>query len=196
MIKSFSQKRFFQVSLLLLFFVGSFVGVRADDESTTASADVEAVVDNLCASNLAADSGLILESYEAFLDEYTKVDNPTSEQFENALLFYRYVEDSIRKLYDTHADVSGYTETASFANDQLSSCRKVRDGIIEYARNLLPIFLSGSTTSKTTFEFVDGLKSMNDDLKDMSMLFQSTFPGQFTEMSNAFTCYAHECLSK
>lgn len=193
MIKTFSQKQFFQVGLLILFFVGGFVGVQADETTAT---DTETVTDNVCASALAAQSIIILDDYETFLDQYTKVNTPTSEQFENALMYYRYVEDNLRKLYNLNANISGFNKTSAFATQQLSSCRKVRDGIIEYARALLPISLSGSTTSKTTFQFVDGLKVMNEDLKDMSLLFQSTFPGQFTEMSNALPCYAHECLSK
>ncbi len=195
MIKKFTQKQFFQVALLLLFFVGSFVGVRADESTSTETA-TEAEADNKCAYSLAQGSLALLDEYKSFIDQYTKVDTPTSEQFENALLFYRYVEDTIRKFYNIYAEVSGYNGTVSFANTELSSCRKVRDGIIEYSRNILTQFLAGSTTSKTTFEFVDGLKAMNEDLKDMSLLFQSTFPGQFTEMSNALPCYAHECLSK
>lgn len=192
MMKHLSQKRFFQVSLLLLVFMGSFIGVRAD-ESTSAA---ETVADNLCAQTLANSSAVILTEYESFIDQYTKVDKPTSEQFDNALLFYRYVEDSIRKLYDSSAEISGFNGTTAFANEQLASCRQVRDGIIEFARSYLTTFISGSTASKTTFKVVDGLKAMNSDLKDMSYLFQSTFPGQFTEMSNALSCYAHECLSK
>lgn len=193
MIKKFTQKRFFQVGLLLLCFVGSFVGVRADETASTVDPKD---ADNECAASLLQSSLALLDEYESFLDQYTKVDMPTSEQFENALLFYRYVEDSLRTYYDINANISEYNGTVSFANSELSSCRKVRDGIIEFSRAILTRFLAGSTTSKTTFEFVDGLKAMNEDLKDMSLLFQSTFPGQFTEMSNAFPCYAHECLSK
>lgn len=195
MIKPLTQKRFFQASLVLLFFVSSVMWVKAD-ETTDSEAVESSDSDYQCAIALSEGSIPILDSYEEFLTQYTKVDAPTSEQFENLMLFYRYVEDSIRTLYDSSAQVTGYNKTLSFSNQELSSCRQMRDGIIAYAQKLLPIFVSGSSTSKTTFELVDGLKIMNEDLRDMTLLFRRVFPGQFTEMSNALPCYAHQCLTK
>ncbi len=191
MIQNLPQKRFFQASLLLLFFVSSVLWVKAAEEDETGTQE-----DYVCASTLSEESAVLLSTYQDTMDQYTKVDTPTSEQFENALLYYRYVEDSIRKLYDANATVSGFNKTLAFSSGELSACREMRDSLIQYARVPLSLFLNASSASKTTFKLVDGLKVMNEDLKDMSLLFQSTFPGQFTEMSNALPCYAHQCLSK
>lgn len=190
MMRFLSQKRFFEASLLLLFFVSSSLWVRADETVTGEESDYA------CASTLAEASVPLLDTYQEIINEYTKVDAPTSDQFEDALSYYRYVEDTIRKTYDSSAQVTGYNKTMSFSSNELSSCRRMRDSLIEYARVPLTLFLNGATTSKTTFVFVDGLKAMNEDLRDMSLLFQSTFPAQFTEMSNALPCYAHTCLSQ
>ena len=186
-----SQKRFFQISLLLVFFVSSALWVRADESETSGEEE-----DYVCASTLAEASVPLLDTYESVMDQYTKVDAPTSDQFEDALMFYRYVEDTIRSNYDASANVSGFNKTIAFSNQELSSCRRMRDSLIDYARVPLTLFLQGSTVSKTTFKFVDGLKATNEELRDMSLMFQSTFPGQFTEMSNALPCYAHTCLTQ
>lgn len=193
MMKKLSQKNFFFVSTLVLFFFGSVVFVRADE---TAPEEAESSEDYLCAQTLLTEASPIIENYEAFAIEYTKVDVPTSEQFDYLLLFYRYVEESIDSIYEASAVVSGFNKTTAFANKELSVCRDTREGLIEYSRRLLPILTSGSTASKTTFEFVDGLKAMNESLVDLSLLFQSTFPVQFIKMDNNFGCYAHQCLSK
>lgn len=193
MIHFFNQKRFFQSSLLFLLLVGSTVWVQADESNSTALFGVE---DYQCAADLSSTISPVLETYQTVMYQYTNVDTPSSEQFENAFMLYRYVEDTIRKAYDTSAEITGYNKSLDFVGEELSACREMREGLIAYARTFLSKYISGSTASKTTFEFVDGLKVMNEDLKDMSLLFQSTFPGQFTEMSNGFTCFAHDCLTK
>ncbi|QQR54754.1 hypothetical protein IPG41_06235 [Candidatus Peregrinibacteria bacterium] len=188
-----NQKRFIQSSLVVLLLLSSTLWVQADESN---SLELYGVEDYACAANLAAAAAPILENYENVMDQYMKVDEPTSEQFENAFMLYRYVEDSIQEEYQNNATTLGVNKSLSFSNEELSVCRNMRDQLLEYSRSFISIFISGASASKTTFEFVDGLKSMNADLKDMSLLFQRTFPGQFVEMSNALPCYAHQCLTQ
>lgn len=191
------QERLFQTGMVLLVFLSGFLFTSAEETTDPDSTD-EALTeeDYACATALIEGSEAVLTEYFTFLDEYMKVDVPSSQQLESAMMFYRYVEDTLNNLYLDNASITGSGKSLSFANEELSTCRQKRDEYTLLARTALYKQVLGSSTYKTTFKFVDGLKVMNENLSNLSALFQQTFPGQFKQMDGGLKCYTTQCVSQ
>lgn len=187
------QQRFFQFSLMALLFSSGFFWTSAEESVTEQSLSTDK--DYACAQALIQGSAAVLEEYFTFLDEYFKVNTPSSEQIADAMLFYRYVEDALHNLYADNAQIRSNGSLA-FANQELAICRAKRDEYLMLARTALYAQAMGSATYKTTFQFVDGLKIMNEDMIEMFNLFQTTFPGLFKQMDSGLKCYASQCISR
>lgn len=190
------QERFFQAGLVLLVFLSGFLFTSAEETDGTEATEDLTQEDYACALALIEGSEAVLTDYFTFLDEYMQVDVPSSQQLESATMYYRYVEDTLNNLYADNAKIEGSDKSFAFANEELATCRQKRDEYILLARTALYKQVLGSSTYKTTFKFVDGLKIMNENLANLSSLFQETFPGQFMQMDNGLKCYTTQCVSQ
>jgi hypothetical protein len=171
----------------------------ADEASGTATADEPtSEEDYACARNMLADGGVFLDDYMAFLNEYFKQDVPSSEQIPVAMEFYRYTEDMLENIWAVHADLSA-SETGKTLDLGISEylyCANIRDQLITQAELMLQAYARYSADSKRTFEIIDGLKSINEDLRAFSGDFYEVFPGKFAKMDDSLKCYAKECITK
>lgn len=198
--KTSMETSLFLLSTALFISVQGLLGEAASNEAVAAEEEEsseETQADYLCAQTLIDSGTPLITGYEDFLDEFFKIDNPTSNQVEEAMDFYRYIEDSMNTLYETAATVdSDGSKSSSFASSELTYCSLIRDQFIDFAKVLLQKQALASANSKTTFEVVDGLKVLNADLEDFSQEFLETFPGAFNQMANALPCYARQCILK
>ncbi len=190
------QERLFQIGLLALIFLSGFLWTSAEESDTEAPAESFTAEDYACAQAVVAGGEELMEAYFVFLDQYFKIDTPSSEQLADTMTFYRFVEDSIYNLYTQNAQLSGSDKTLGFAGQELAVCRQKRDEYLLVAQTALYKQVMGSATYKTTFQFVDGLKIMNENLAALSTVFQETFPGQFIQMDNGLQCYASQCITQ
>jgi len=191
-----TQKFYFRASLLTLFcFVGGILVTFAAEEEST---DTSVPTDYLCTQVMMDEGAAAVATYEVFLDEYFKVDAPSSEQFENALDQYRFTELAINAIYEANLNLEDpdAPKTQAKAADEVADCDYVRDAYLNYSKTLFQKQFTGSTVSKVTFKVVDGLKAMNKDLDDMSTLFGQTFPGMFNQLNNNLPCYAKSCVTQ
>lgn len=176
------------LSLLVLpLFFGGLAGAADSTDSTDTSFE--------CTTTLMNQGSSLLESYSTFLNEYFQADKASSDQLQDAMMFYRYVEDSLYSLYADNATPKD-GQSLSDVNSELTFCRYVRDQYLAYAKVLLTRQMQGSSVSKTTFKIVDGLKAMNEDLRNFSGTFQRTFPMVFNKMDNGLTCYPRDCVTQ
>ena len=192
--KSSLESRFFLFCIALFISVQGLFYVMAAETDTE---ETEEATDYACSQTMIDQGGAIVEGYQEFLDGFFNVDAPTSDQLEDAMDFYRYIEDSLLSLYRSASAVTDSgAKTTEFASKELTNCAYLRDQYIEFARALLQKQALGSAYSKTTFEVVDGLKALNEDLDDLSKEFSEVFPGAFHQMNNALPCYARQCIVK
>ncbi len=112
-----------------------------------------------------------------------------------AMTAYRVVEYSLRGIYEKNVDLE-HVKTFSAASNEDYYCTSLRDEYIQFAQLLLQKQVVASANSKTTFKVIDGLKDMNESLRDLTMDFLSTFPTVFEKMDNALPCYARQCTTK
>ena len=193
--KSSLESRFFLLCIALFISVQGLIYVMAEETDTEETGETPA--DYACSQTMIDEGGAIVEGYQEFLDVFFNVDAPTSDQMETAMDFYRYIEGSLLALYRSAAIVTGGgTKTTEFASAELTNCAYLRDQYIDFARALLQKQALASAYSKTTFEVVDGLKALNEDLDDLSKEFSEVFPGAFHQMNNALPCYARQCIVK
>ena len=167
---------------------------ETSEEGTTEPEHPESQ-DFVCAQYLLENGPGIVEGYAAFLDEYMQLNVPGSEQVENALLYYRAVEFGLNNLYDEGLEMETKNNVTATA-DEIAYCSYLRDSYVNVAYELLDVQVRQSAASKTTFLIVDGLKAMNEDLREFSMDFNLTFPGSFNQMDNALPCYARQCITQ
>lgn len=168
---------------------------EASSASSTSSDTAVSEADSQCAAQLIDQGSTLITTYENFLTEFFKVDTPTSSQVEDAMDFYRYVEDSLLNIYAKAGSIPANAAWES-SNQGFAYCAHVRDQYIEYARVLLGKYSSLSANSKRSYMFLDGLKAMNFSMENYSDEFHSTFPGIFNKMDNALPCYARQCVTK
>ncbi len=187
---TFETRLFLLCTALLVVFQSLFFAFA---EETT---DEETPLNYACAQTMIDDGSALLDNYELFLNEYFLVDTPGSNQLEGAMDYYRYVEDGLNSIYSGALVIEGDSKTLEFASAEVTYCASIRDQYLRYAQVLLQKQLLSSANSKRTFEMVDGLKVMNDDLGDFSEQFLETFPGAFNQMNNALPCYARQCITK
>lgn len=165
---------------------------ETEDETTEATSEE----DYLCAQTMVDQGYEVVSSYEEFLNEYFLIDNPSSNQVEEAMDYYRYVEDTLMNLYNSSMGVQLSGKALDSASSETTYCSTIRDQYIDYARMLLQKQALSSANTKTVFEVVDGLKVMNEDLEEFSEVFMETFPGIFNQMNSALPCYARQCITQ
>lgn len=194
--KSSFETRLFLLCIAVLIVFQGLIFAFAEDDTTESSED------NACAYEINEKSSVLIQSYETFLNEFFLIDTPTSNQVENAMDYYRFVEDSLYYIYSDSMSIAGgpFSKDGNTFLDSVSAevtyCSHLRDQYIQYAQALLQKQVINSASSKRTFKVIDGLKIMNKDLGDFSEQFLETFPGIFNQMNNALPCYAHQCILK
>lgn len=196
--KSILTQRFLSllsIAILILFTAWmAFPGVALVQE------DIETEVDGtqsyVCGQLLKAQGDELLAQYQSFLDIQTKDVDNNSERLDQIMSFYRYVVMALDDALDEATQVDGAGETLSSANDEYQYCRNIKDQYELMADTMLRTYYISSSSSKATFQVVDGLKAMNGDLSGMSQSFHATFPSMFNKFSNAFPCYIQTCISR
>ncbi len=186
-------------SLIILALVSSLGGflfansqLSYAEETTTTSDSAE---DLLCAKNVATSASSALDDYLSFLDQYFKIDKPTSEQIEDGITRYRYYINEVKDGFDlastpvAHKAISGNVESYAY-------CSYVEKQYLEFGKKMLTVFAINSAASKPTYKVVDGLKAINEKMSDFSQEFNTVFPQLFQKMDNALPCYAKSCTTK
>jgi hypothetical protein len=149
-----------------------------------------------CAQQMTALGDELIGQYQTFLDTQTSDPGDNSDKLDIVMTFYRYVVGRLDDGFDewTINDLTG--ESLGTTNDEYQHCDYVRDYYITVADSMLRTFYIASSSSKTTYQVVDGLKAMNADLNDMSQSFHATFPSMFNKFNNAFPCYINSCVGR
>ena len=179
----------------MLGFVFGTGNVNAEESSGTVSEETQAQEDLLCAQNVAAAASSALDDYILFLDEYFKIDKPSSEQIEDGITRYRYFVKAVNDSFDYEA-VPVADKAISRNVDSYSYCIYVERQYLEFGKKLLTVFSLSSANSKRTYKMVDALKAINEQMSDFSRVFSSVFPQMFQKMDNALPCYAKSCITK
>jgi hypothetical protein len=167
--------------------VGSSLGFAedADDEST----------DYLCAIAVSERGDELMADFQTFLNDYLSQNVPVSEQVEIAMSYFRYIEDAIHGAYEKGMDFSG-DKTFELVSSETSLCAHRRNLYIQAAEVHLENSIRYATSSKRSYQMVDGLKAMNESMEDFSKSFHETFPGRFNEMNSSLTCFAKGCVTQ
>lgn len=177
----------------------SFAEDTADPADTSSDmTDPASEEDYACGKNMLADGKEFVGEYMNFLDAYFKQDEPSSDQIEIAMEFYRYTEDSLMNIWAKHADLSNAEvgKTLDLAISEYTYCTSIRDNLILESKLLLQAYARYSAESKRTFQVIDGLKAINEKLRVLSGDFSEVFPGKFAKMDSSLKCYAKECITK
>lgn len=194
MFRTFENRLFLLVlAMVLVLNVLPFATAEeAEEESTPTIVDG---VDYACGQAMMDQGTVIIESYEAFLDDYFKSAIPSSEQVEHGMRYYRFVENSIQSVYEANVNVN-VNDTLEKSASAITYCSYIRDQYLELAQMLLQKQAIASANSKRTFSVIDGLKAMNEDMEVYSDEFNAVFPGFFNQFNNALPCYARQCITK
>ncbi|MFA5855387.1 MAG: hypothetical protein WC846_03865 [Candidatus Gracilibacteria bacterium] len=192
--KSLPKILFVLLFLLVAILVAAspFVYKKMISYANTTITDEE---DNACAKAMQDEGYKIVEAYEEMLDEYFKIDVPSSQQINSAMVFYRATRDSLNGLYIDSLNLGG-RKSLEFAVAEAATCTDIKNKYMTYVGALLQRYLLGSAVSKSTYTIVDGLKAMNKDIEDLSTVFHNVFPAVFDQMNNALPCYARQCIVK
>ena len=195
MFKTFEKKLFLVCIALVIVFNGFFYSFADETETEGTVGLIVDGADQQCSLHVAQEAQVVVDSYQAFLDDYFKEVTPSSEQVDGAMKYYRFMENSINKIYQKYLQ----KDTNLTLNNSLqasTSCAYMRDRYLDVARALMEKQVISSSNSKRTFLIVDGLKAMNADMDTFSDQFNSVFPGYFNQFNNALPCYAHQCINK
>lgn len=170
----------------------------AEESASELAGEPTSDEDYSCAKNMLEDGTVFVTQYMEFLDEYFQQDRPSSDQIPIAMEFYRYTEDMLENIWAVHADLSAAEvgKTLDMAISEYSYCANIRDQLIVQARLMLQSYARYSADSKRTFEVIDALKAINEDLRSFSGEFYEAIPGNFAKMDDALKCYAAECITK
>lgn len=174
---------FGMVIALGLWLGSNVMNTRAEEDS-----DLE------CTKQLAEDADAFYDSYADFLDQYFKIDDPSSDQVETAMTRYRYYEEAVQLSYENAAQIKG-GQSFALNKDQFARCIALRDEKIALGRGLLQAYAMQSAGSKRTFKLVDALKAINENMEFLAEDFYMVFPRMFEKMNSALPCYAKECIS-
>ena len=169
--------------------------VQLASEEDAEAAEEEASAEQACAKAVYEEGMEVVADYKDFLEEYFNLDMPSSTQVDTAMNFYRYVEDMIVQSWSYHSDVRANI-SFDVAYSEASYCTNMRDALIDQAQVLLQAYVRYSGASKNTFEIVDDLKEMNENLNSFSEKFHETFPAMLEKMNNIMPCYARDCITK
>ena len=149
-----------------------------------------------CAQQLTALGDQLISDYSTFLDAQTRDIEDNSDKLVLVMTYYRYVVGTMEDNFDVwvYDDLTG--ESLSSSTEEYQHCSYVRDYYITVADSMLRTFYIASTSSKTTFQVIDGLKSMNSELMGLSDRFHASFPTMFNKFDNAFPCYVNSCVGR
>ncbi len=161
------------------------------DESNETSDDLSSA----CAKSVIAESRPALTDYLTFLEEYYKIDTPSSEQIENGMTRYRFYVAAVRDSFEKASAPQG-GKTFEEVGDSYAYCKNIRDQYLNFGKKLLTVFAIQSANSKRTYKVVDALKAINEKMSDFSLEFSQTFPQMFQKMDDALPCYAKACQTK
>lgn len=199
------MKRFSLIAAVLALPLALWMGALAlptlaedGEDSETETTEEEAVEAELkCASEVMLNGQALLEEHAAFLDTYLQsTEDPTSDQVEIAMNYYRYVEDSLMKVYKAHSDFS-YFESGDDIGELYESddyCESVLEQYLEVNAELLQTFATRMGGGKQAIKALDAMIILNDHLGELQLNFIDTFPGSFNQMNNALPCYAKACI--
>lgn len=177
------------ISFGLVIALGLWLGSNVVNINAAEDADLE------CTKKVAEEGSAFYQDYADFLDQYFKIDAPSSDQVETAMTRYRYYEEAVQSSYESAAKIKG-ASTISLNQNEFTRCIALRDEKIALGRGLLQAYAMQSAGSKRTFKFVDGLKAINDNMEILAENFYMTFPRMFEKMNSALPCYAKECVSE
>lgn len=189
--------------LVIFALIGSIAGfsfgraqiIYAEETEDAAETTTESDEDKLCALNMATAGELALNEYITFLEEYFKMDKPTSEQIEDGITRYRYYIEDIKAAFELNSvPVGGKTIDRNL--DAYTICESVENEYLEFGKNLLTVFSETSANSKRTYKVVDAMKAINANMSDFSQEFSGVFPQLLQKMDNALPCYAKSCTTK
>jgi hypothetical protein len=146
-----------------------------------------------CSSVMHTEAPEVIGRYTEFLESYFLLDIDSSQQVANAMLYFTYVQEEIEAIYDENINLNG-GELISATIDANNDCRRWQEWYSQEAELLLNTYIRRATASKQSFAIVDGLKIINENMEELSLEFQMTFPLFFKKMNNALPCYAHQCI--
>lgn len=178
---------------LVLTFNGLFYAVAEESTDAEIPSTERDGVDFACGQKTMEESFVIIEAYQNFLDQYFKIDKPSSQQIDAAEKYYRFVEDSLQKTYERNLSLAN-NERLEESTQAATYCAFIRDQYIDVAEVLLQKQVILSSNSKRTFAVIDGLKATNQNLEDFADEFNTVFPGFFNQFNNALPCYARQCI--
>lgn len=196
MLKNFENKLFLACAALVLTFNGLlYTFAEETDEETTEAVTITDTVDYQCGYNVMQEASVVVDSYQTFLDDFFKLATPSSDQVEDAMKYYRFIESSIQRIYEKNLKVTA-NQTLDDSVTASTYCAYVRDQYLDFAKAMMQRQVIASSNSKRTFTMIDGLKVTNENLETFSSDFTEVFPGFFNQFNNALPCYARRCITK
>lgn len=190
------MKKILTFLILIIMGLTAIIMVTSAEESSSISdTSTFSPTDVTCASTVAGTASEELDNYINFLDQYFKIDSPSSEQVETGMARYRYFVDAVESAFET---ASAPLESETFETNQKSYayCRKIETQYLNFGRKLLLVFSLQAGNSKRTYALVDTLKAINEQMSGLSDNFSNIFPQLFQKMDDALPCYAKKCLLK
>ncbi len=177
---------------LVLTFNGLFYALAEESDGETVVTVTDGV-DYACGYETMVDSQVIVDTYQDFLDQYFKIDKPSSTQIKAAEKYFRFVQSSLQKAYERNLNITA-NERLEESTQAATYCAYIRDQYMDVAEVLLQKQVILSANSKRTFAVIDGLKATNQDLEDFADEFNTVFPAFFNQFNNALPCYARQCI--
>lgn len=174
---------------VLIISLGLYLGNHVSNSNAEEVSD-----DEVCAVTIARDGSAEYENYKQFLDQYFKIDTPSSEQIETAMKRYRFFNETIEKIFETASKVKNRDISAAYQD--FTKCVKIRDEILERGKMILQAYASNSSASKRTFKLIDAMKALNENMQSVSADFSLTFPNLFEKMADSLPCFAKQCITK
>jgi hypothetical protein len=166
-----------------------FAVESAEEAAKKAEQDYE------CGLDVAAEGTMLVDQYQTFLFNLLQSTRPTSDNVENAIKYYRYIEDSLNTEIGKIRGVA-QSKTLGIGAQEYHYCQSTRDQYLILADAMLTEYVTQTASNKRTFVMVDALKELNANMEDYSNLFHSTFPVMFQKMDNALPCFARSCVHK
>lgn len=189
-------------NLLILALISGVIGfvfgtgsISYAEETTSTTDTTQSEEDLVCAQNVATAASSALDDYILFLDEYFKIDKPSSEQIEDGITRYRLFVKEVNDSFNWEA-VPVSNRTIARNVDSYTYCDYVTKQYLEFGKKLLTVFSLSSANSKRTYKMVDAMKAINEKMSDFSLEFSGVFPQMFQKMDNALPCYAKSCITK
>ncbi len=189
------------LTLLIAFFImlvshEAEAQVGDDIEVEDIESETESYKNYICGQTLAEEAAPLIENYRNFLDIQSRDIRPASDRLDEIMTYYRYVSYSLENIYEESIAQDRANDTFNAASDKQEYCASIRDQYLLLASSMLRTYIISSSASKSTFVATDGMKAINEGLKDMSQSFQATFPNMFNKFNNSFSCYINSCVGQ